>query len=137
MPLRSTLSCDFVRLSRLSYHHPERNRGIFVAAVFLIHTLIRFHETPYPPMHGKTGFPFWFTRIHRLTANEKDFSLSLEMTVRGRIASCLTRERLWCGDAALPPSYGRRCPEGAEVGSRSGINTSIFTMTNVFRNDLE
>ena len=26
-----------------------------------------------------------------------------------------------CGDTALPPSYGRRCPEGAEVGSRSGI----------------
>ena len=26
-----------------------------------------------------------------------------------------------CGDTTLPPSYGRRCPEGAEVGSRSGI----------------
>ena len=26
-----------------------------------------------------------------------------------------------CRDMALPPSYGRRCPEGAEVGSRSGI----------------
>jgi len=23
----------------------------------------------------------------------------------------------------LPPSFGRRCPEGAEVGSRSGIFT--------------
>ena len=36
-----------------------------------------------PPMHGKTGFPFPFTRIHRFSANEKDFSLALEMTVRG------------------------------------------------------
>ena len=26
-----------------------------------------------------------------------------------------------CGDTTLPPSYRRRCPEGAEVGSRSGI----------------
>ena len=26
-----------------------------------------------------------------------------------------------CRDMALPPSYGRRCPEGAEVGSHSGI----------------
>ena len=33
-----------------------------------------------PQYTGKTGFPFPFTRIHRLTANEKDFSLSLEMT---------------------------------------------------------
>ena len=36
-----------------------------------------------PPMHGKTGFPFPFTRIHRFSANEKDFSLALEMTIRG------------------------------------------------------
>ncbi len=33
-----------------------------------------------PQCTGKTGFPFPFTRIHRFTANEKDFSLSLEMT---------------------------------------------------------
>ncbi len=37
-----------------------------------------------PPMLGASGFPFLFTRIHRFTANEKDFSLSLEMTVRER-----------------------------------------------------
>ena len=42
-----------------------------------------------------------------LTANEKDFSLSLEMTMRE--------------GGTLPPSFGRRCPEGAEVGSRSGM----------------
>ena len=33
-----------------------------------------------PPMLGASGFPFLFTRIHRLTANGKDFSLALEMT---------------------------------------------------------
>ena len=35
-----------------------------------------------PPMLEASGFPFLFTRIHRFTASEKDFSLSLEMTVR-------------------------------------------------------
>ena len=35
MPLRSTLFCAFVRLSLLSYRHPERSRGIFVAILFL------------------------------------------------------------------------------------------------------
>ena len=42
-------------------------------------------------------------RLFFLTANEKDFSLSLEMTMRE--------------GGILPPSPGRRCPEGAEVGS--------------------
>ena len=42
-----------------------------------------------------------------LTANEKDFSLSLEMTMRE--------------GGILPPSPGRRCPEGAEVGFLSGM----------------
>ena len=77
-----------------------------------------------PPMLGASGFPFLFTRIHRFPANEKDFSLALEMTVResGILAALPSpAERLWCGDTALPPSYGRRCPEGAKVGSRSGI----------------
>ena len=69
-----------VRLSHLSYRHPERSRGIFALAPFVIHTLIRLHEAPYPPCMGKTGFPFPFTRIYRFSANEKDFSLSLEMT---------------------------------------------------------
>ncbi len=42
-----------------------------------------------------------------LTANEKDFSLSLEMTMRE--------------GGTLPPSPGRRCPEGAEAHSRRGM----------------
>ena len=79
-----------VSLSLLSYRHPERSRGIFVAAALLFPLLIRLHEAPYPTfmeyqasrshIHGVSGFPFPFTRIHRLTANGKDFSLALEMT---------------------------------------------------------
>ena len=51
-----------------------------------------------------------------LTANEKDFSLSLEMMMRGKGGFAI-------GGGTLPPSFGRRCPEGAEVGSRSAIFT--------------
>ena len=43
-----------------------------------------------------------YPHIFCLIANEKDFSLSLEMTMRK--------------STILPPSSGRRCPEGAEVG---------------------
>ena len=46
-------------------------------------------------------------RLFFLTANEKDFSLSLEMTMRE--------------GGILPPSPGRRCPEGAGVGFLSGM----------------
>ncbi len=60
--------------------------------------------------------------------DEKDFSLSLEMTMRKTVFSLLPLQ----GDAPkamreewqpysysiLPPSSGRRCPEGAEVGSQ-------------------
>ncbi len=63
-----------------------------------------------------------------LTANEKDFSLSLEMTMRkdgiltpfpakGRPEGDVRGMAAYsCG--ILPPSLGRRCPEGAEVGSQ-------------------
>ena len=71
-----------VRLSLLSYRHRKRSRGIFALAASLPALLIHLHETPYPPMHGKAGFPFPFTRIHRFSANEKDFSLALEMTMQ-------------------------------------------------------
>ena len=50
-------------------------------------------------------------RLFCLTANEKDFSLSLEMTMRE--------------GGTLPPSLGRRCPEGTEVGSRSGMKRNV------------
>ena len=63
-----------------------------------------------------------------LTANEKDFSHSLEMTMRrnGLLpppkedTTKVMREK-WQPHSSriLPPSFGRRCPEGAEVGFHS------------------
>ena len=41
----------------------------------------------------------------------KDFSLSLEMTMRK--------------NGILPPSLGRRCPEGAEVGFRYSLKRNV------------
>ena len=61
-----------------------------------------------------------------LTANEKDFSLSLEMTMRKTVFSLLPLQgdapKAMCEEwqpysySILPPSLGRRCSEGAEVG---------------------
>ena len=63
-----------------------------------------------------------------LTANEKDFSLSLEMTMRKTAFSLLSPQgdapKAMCEEwqsyscGILPPSLGRRCTEGAEVGSQ-------------------
>ena len=63
-----------------------------------------------------------------LTANEKDFSHSLEMTIGGkRVLSY--RHSPHMGKAAMSgillPSFERRCPEGAEVGSRSGVKGNV------------
>ena len=54
----------------------------------------------------------WLTQRNKKDGMGKRYS---------HIASFPTQERLWCGDTALPPSYGRRCLVRAEVGSRSGI----------------
>ena len=63
-----------------------------------------------------------------LTANEKDFSHSLEMTI-GEKRVLSYRHSPHMGKAAmggiLLPSFGRRCPEGAEVGSRSGVKGNV------------
>ena len=56
-------------------------------------------------------------RLFFLTANEKDFSLSLEMTMRE--------------GGTLPPSPGRRCPEGAEVGSLSGMKRNGAVLSRI------
>ncbi len=60
--------------------------------------------------------------------DEKDFSLSLEMTMRKTAFSLLPLQgdapKAMCEEwqpysgGILPPSSGRRCPEGAEVGSQ-------------------
>ena len=76
--------------------------------------------------HGASRFPL--SSYFCLTANEKDFSHSLEMTIGGkRVLSY--RHSPHMGKAAmggiLPPSFGRRCPEGAEVGSRSEVKGNV------------
>ena len=63
--------------------------------------------------------------------DEKDFSLSLEMTMRKTVFSLLPLQgdapKAMCEEwqpysySILPPSLGRRCSEGAEVGFRSGM----------------
>ena len=63
--------------------------------------------------HGASRFPL--SSYFCLTANEKDFSHSLEMTIGGKRSTL----------ASLPPSFGRRCPEGAEVGFRSGVKENV------------
>ena len=56
------------------------------------------------------------------TGNEKDPSAALGMTKRGNasfhsfLTCCGSQPRLAALAWAFPPSYGRRCPEGAEVG---------------------
>ena len=70
------------------------------------------------------------------TGNEKDPSAGLGMTKRGNASfhsfstCCGSQPRLAALGSpfqgkglawSFPPSYGRRCPEGAEVGWGSGI----------------
>ena len=71
------------------------------------------------PLHGISGFPLSFARIRRLTANEKDFSLALEMThvedsrpsswLSSAMANCASSRhsilRLWRGPS--PRAYAR------------------------------
>ena len=76
--------------------------------------------------HGASRFPL--SSHVCLTANEKDFSHSLEMTI-GEKRVLAYRHAPHMGKAAmggiLPPSFGRRCPEGAEVGFRSGVKGNV------------
>ena len=64
-----------------------------------------------PRAYGVRGFPF------------SDILSFLLERKRKRFLACARNDGMGkrCGDTTLPPSYGRRCPEGAEVGSRSGI----------------
>ena len=65
----------------------------------------------------------------------KDFSLSLEMTMRKTVFSLLPLQgdapKAMCEEwqpysySILPPSSGRRCPEGAEVGFRCRLKRNV------------
>ena len=130
-----------VRESVFPYRHPERSRGIFFwlrVSSFLRESVCVKHRSV--QFIWSMAFPvIRCSRILGLTANGKDFSLSLEMTIWGKWYFCLrrsfsrvslesyparyARHLPHVGKAVvrgivciLPPSHGRRCPEGAEVG---------------------
>ena len=71
--------------SIVSYRHPERSRGIFFVCRVLFPAWNCLHETPFLGGAGSTVFPACrSSHILCLAANEKDFSLSLEMTNAGK-----------------------------------------------------
>ena len=113
------------KASLIPYRHPERSRGIFVLASSAPALLIRLHETPYPTFMEYQASRFR-SHTHTLFYRERKRFLAVARNDgTGKryslFSSFPTRGMLWCRDTALPPSYGRRCPKGAEVGSRSGI----------------
>ena len=88
-------------------------------------------EAPCFPRIGRTVLHAGALRKKTETGNEKDPSAALGMTKRGNASfhsfstccgsqpclAALGSPFQWKGLAwILPPSYGRRCPEGAEVG---------------------
>ena len=71
--------------SIVSYRHPERSRGIFFVCRVLFPAWNCLHETPFLGGAGSTVFPACrSSHILFLAANEKDVSLSLEMTNAGK-----------------------------------------------------
>ena len=60
----------------------------------------------------KSFFVSLLSHSLRFTGVQGRFLASLEMTMRE--------------GGILPPSPGRRCPEGAEVGSRSGVKGDVW-----------
>ena len=90
-----------VSLSLLSYRHPERSRGIFVAAALLFPLLIRLHEAPYPsnawsirlPASVRTHTPFQRERKRFLACARNDGTGKRY----SRITFLLTRESFGAG----------------------------------------
>ncbi len=94
-----------VRSPVLSYRHPERSRGIFYALAV------------YCTYEGKRKTPRCCSSSHarRSTGVQGRFLALLEMTIWGKAVFSYRKSSSW-GSGILPPSHGRRCPEGAEVG---------------------
>ena len=101
-----------------SYRHLKCGARVLSLAVIYAKMFFHLHHPPFIPLVPYP--PLWGT-----------FPSRGRLTIRGY-------RHLKCGEAAtralspsyqsthssfLPPSFGRRCPEGAEVGSRSGIFT--------------
>ena len=114
------------------YRHFERKREIFFVCDRSRHGRTADngkHRTPCDV--GSRCFMQTALRRKRETGNEKDPSAALGMTKRGNASfhsfstCCGSQPRLAALGSPfqgkglawmLPPSFGRRCPEGAEVG---------------------
>ena len=94
-----------VRSPVLSYRHRKRSRGIFYALAVLC------------TYEGKIKSPRCCSASHArcLTVVQGRFLALLEMTIWGKAVFSYRKSSSW-GSGILPPSHGRRCPEGAEVG---------------------
>ena len=123
-----------------SYCHFERKREIFFVRGQAKDVRIAA-SGKHRASRESEGRCFMQTALRKKTetGNEKDPSAALGMTKRGNASfhpfstCCGSQPRLavlgspfqgkglvW----TLPPSYGRRCPEGAEVGWGSGMKES-------------
>ncbi len=81
LSLEMTNACE----AAFSYRHPERSRGIFFVCRVSFPVWNGLHETPFFSGAGSRVFPACRSSHSLcLAANEKDFSLSLEMTNAGK-----------------------------------------------------
>ena len=143
-----------VRQPILPFRHPERSRGIFpVAAVYDMHAAaqkIARALISHSPFHRCARKISRFARndntgkaiLSFSACSRRIFPLSFIPPVpypplqgtfpsRGRLlvhggGILVSPPSPWEKDfGLLPPSFGRRCPEGAEVGSRSGMRRKV------------
>ena len=122
------------------YCHFERKREIFFVRGQAKDVRIAASGKHRAPSESE-GRCFMQTALRKKTetGNEKDPSAALGMTKRGNASfhsfstCCGSQPRLAALGSpfqgkglawTLPPSYGRRCPEGAEVGWESGMKKS-------------
>ena len=120
------------RMPLFSYCHFERKREIFFVCGQAKDVRIAASGKHRAPSESE-GRCFMQTALRKKTetGNEKDPSAALGMTKRGNASfhsfstCCGSQPRLAALGSpfqgkglawTLPPSYGRRCPEGAEVG---------------------
>ena len=75
-----------VSLSLLSYRHPERSRGIFVAAALLFPLLIRLHEAPYPSNAWSIRLPVFVHTHTPIDLKRKRFLACARNDMREKIA---------------------------------------------------
>ena len=64
------------------------------------------------------------SHVRRLTGVQGRFLALLEMTIWGKAVLSYRKSSSW-GSGILPPSHGRRCPKGAEVGSYREMKAGI------------